>query len=144
MFDPGGIQDEDNIDSILNAGLYLIKPNEHEMKTLSGIEVVDLESALLASKKLFEHGIENVLITVGENGAYLINKESHAHFEIPQVDLPNSELDSTGCGDQTMAALVAMLQSGKTLKDAIEIAIKAGTLQFHRAGIKPVELEDLK
>ena len=57
MFDPGGIQDEDNIDSILNAGLYLIKPNEHEMKTLSGIEVVDLESALLASKKLFEHGI---------------------------------------------------------------------------------------
>ena len=55
-----------------------------------------------------------------------------------------NEKDETGCGDQTMAALCALLQDGKPIKEAAELAILTGTLQFHRSGIKPVIKEELK
>lgn len=103
---------------------------------------MDFDSAKLAAQKLHEQGAENVLITVGVGGAYLFTKENQKHIPIPNV-AESEEKDETGCGDQTMAALCALIQDGKTLEEATELAILAGTLQFHRAGIKPVTKTEL-
>lgn len=143
LFDPGGIETDSDIAELIKAGIYLIKPNEHEAKILTGVDVTDFETAKQAAIKLHEQGIENVLITASVNGAYLFMKETEKHIPIPEVATTSNEKDETGCGDQTMAALCAFVQQGKTLQEATELAIFAGTLQFHRAGIKPVEREDL-
>ena len=142
IFDPGGIEEDVNLDDLLKSGIYLIKPNEHETKILTGIEVVDFESAQLAASKLQDKGITNVLITVGVNGAYLFTDESQKHFPIPEVQAGDDK-DETGCGDQTIAALVAGLQEGKQMDEAVGSAILAGTLQFHRLGIKPLDKKEL-
>ena len=45
-----------------------------------------------------------------------------------------------------MAALCAYLQAGQSVEEAAEVAILAGTLQFHRKGIQPIckkEIEDI-
>lgn len=142
MFDPGGIQVDDHVDELIKQGVYLIKPNEHEAKTLTGVEVTDFESAKDAAAKLRDKGIENVLITHGVNGAYLFYEDEQVHVPIPSVE-DSSEKDETGCGDQTMAALCAFLQDGKRLKEAVELAVLAGTLQFHKSGIKPITKQEL-
>lgn len=142
LFDPGGIESAEDAQRIIEAGVYLIKPNEHEANILTGVEVVDLETAMQAGSKLHEMGIENVLITAGVNGAYLITKEMQIHIPIPDVE-PTGEKDETGCGDQTMATLCAEIQADKTLAHATEKAVLAGTLQFHRHGIQPVSTEEL-
>jgi ribokinase len=92
---------------------------------------------------LLEHGVKNVLITVGAKGAYLFNHETAAHIPVTQVHSGSDEKDETGCGDQTMAALCAFIQEGEPLQHAAEKAILAGTLQFHRIGIQPVSKEEL-
>lgn len=142
MFDPGGIEADTDLSELIKAGIYLIKPNEHEAKMLTGIEVTDLESARQAAEKLQERGVENVLITAGAKGAYLFSQSIQVHIPIPEVNASN-EKDETGCGDQTMAALCAFLQDGKSVQAAAELAILAGTLQFHKAGIQPVKKEEL-
>lgn len=142
MFDPGGIEDGANIDSLIEAGIYLIKPNEHEAKILTGVDIIDFESAKRAATKLRDMGIKNVFITVGSNGAYLFSDSTEKHISIPEVKRSN-EKDETGCGDQTMAALCAFF-GRKTVKEAAVLAILAGTLQFYRLGIKPVVLDDLQ
>lgn len=142
MFDPGGIEADTDLTELIKAGIYLIKPNEHEAKMLTGVEVTDLESAKLAAKKLQERGVGNVLITAGVEGAYLFSQSLQVHIPIPEVNAGN-EKDETGCGDQTMAALCALLQDGKPIKEAAELAILAGTLQFHRTGIQPVKKDEL-
>jgi ribokinase len=142
LFDPGGLQASDNIDELIEAGVFLIKPNEHEAKMLTGVEVIDLETAKQAAAKLQAKGIKNVFITHGVNGAYLFTETEQTHIPIPKVHGDN-EKDETGCGDQTMAAICALLQEGKTLKETSGLAVLAGTLQFYRAGIKPVSREDL-
>lgn len=143
LFDPGGIEADSNIDELIKAGVYLIKPNEHEAKILTGVDIIDLESAKQAVMKLHERGIENVLITAGINGAYLFTKDMQKHIPIPEITSSSNEKDETGCGDQTMAALCAFIQQGKSLPEATKLAVLAGTLQFHRTSIKPVKLDEL-
>lgn len=142
LFDPGGLQVSDNIEGLTKAGVFLIKPNEHEAKMLTGVEVTDFETAKQAAAKLQAKGIKNVFITHGVNGAYLFTESDQTHIPIPQVEA-SSEKDETGCGDQTMAAVCALLQDGKALKEAASQAVLAGTLQFYRSGIKPVTKREL-
>ena len=142
MFDPGGIEADTNLDELIKSGIYLIKPNEHEARMLSSITVTDFESAKQAAEKLQSMDIENVLITHGVNGAYLFTKTDNKHIPIPRV-ADSGQKDETGCGDQTMAALCAAIDSGKSIVEAAERAILAGTLQFHKLGIQPVTKTEL-
>jgi ribokinase len=142
LFDPGGIQTDTDCNELLQAGIYLIKPNEHEAKTLTGVEVTDFETAKQAADKLHEIGIANVLITHGVMGAYLFINDQREHIPIPEVPATN-EKDETGCGDQTMAALCAFVQDGKSIAEATKLAVLAGTLQFHKSGVQPITEAEL-
>lgn len=137
LLDPGGILENSDSSDLLKSGLYLLKPNEHEAKILTGLDVTNFDSAEQAARKLQAYGIENVMITHGEHGAYLFTPDSKLHVPIPTIPTTD-EIDATGCGDQTMATLCSELQSGKSLEEAAKLAVLAGTLQFHRHGIKPV------
>ncbi|MFO0970748.1 MAG: PfkB family carbohydrate kinase [Candidatus Saccharimonadales bacterium] len=143
MFDPGGIEATTELSELIAAGIYLMKPNEHEAKILTGIEVTDFETAKKAAQKLREQGVENILITAGVNGAYLFTNDIQTHIAIPDIKA-SGEKDETGCGDQTMAALCALLQDGAAISEAAQQAILAGTLQFHKRGVQPVAKQELK
>lgn len=142
MLDPGGITKRTDFTRLAAAGLYCIKPNEHETNVLTGIDVRDLASAKRAADKFYQLGVEVVLITSGGQGAYLCTKEQQLHIPVPQVDA-GYERDETGCGDQSMAAFCAFLQAGKPIRQAAELAVLAGTLQFYRTGIRPVDKNEL-
>lgn len=141
MLDPGGLDEGVDIERLMR-GAFLIKPNEHEAKMLTGIHVTDFASARQAATKLKSLAIENVLITAGVRGAYLFGDTQEKHIPIPKVDA-GSVKDETGCGDQVMAALCAFVEEGKSFEEASEIAILAGTLQFHKSGIQPIRKEEL-
>lgn len=142
LFDPGGIEANSDINELIKAGIYLIKPNEHEAKILTGVDVTDFDSAKQAAQKLHEQGIENVLITSGADGAYLFTHDQQVHIPIPTVKAGN-ERDATGCGDQTMATVCAYVQYDKSLLESANLAIRAGTLQFYRSGIQPLTKQEI-
>lgn len=141
IFDPGGIDESTSIELLLD-GLFLIKPNEHEAKTITGVEVCDFDSAKQAASILQQMGAENALITVGAKGAYLFTADRQQHIPIPVIQ-DQGVRDETGCGDQVMATLCAYLQRGTPIERATQIAILSGTLQFQRQGIQPVMPKEL-
>jgi len=142
VFDPGGADDLKSLITLLGDDIYLFKPNEHEARVMTGVNILDLPSAKKAAKVFMKMGVENVLITVGSNGAYLFTPDSDIHIPVPAVK-ESAEKDETGCGDQTMAAICALLLQDTSLYEAAKSAILAGTLQFHRRGIVPVTPTDL-
>jgi len=142
FLDPGGIDETKNYDELLKQDIYFIKPNEHEAKILTGVKVKDFATAKDAASKLLGRGIENVLITFGKNGGYLFNKELSMHIPTPPVNL-GKDRDETGCGDQTMAALVAFVSTGSNILNSAKAGILAGTLQFQKAGISPVTKSEI-
>lgn len=111
--------------------ISIIKPNEHEAATLSGIEVTDKESAEKAGKWFIEKGVETAIITLGEKGAVLVEKERSKFFPSRKVEA----VDTTGAGDCFSGALMAALSKGKTIDDAIEFAHTAASISVTSLGV---------
>ena len=122
--------------------MYLIKPNEFEAEILTGVVITGYESAAEAAKVLLNQGIQYVMITHGAKGAYLFGDGIARHIPVPEISGGDVH-DETGCGDQVTATLTACLSEGLTIELAAEIAVRAGTIQFHRKGIQPVRKEDV-
>jgi ribokinase len=140
VLDPGGISAP--AAEIFDEKIFLLKPNEHETKILTGLPVNDFESAKKAADILLSKGIRNVLITHGAEGAYLFNRNVSLHIRVPDVE-DSSVHDETGCGDQVTAIVASGLAEGRDLIEAVELAVRAGTLQFTKAGIQPVSRQEL-
>ncbi|MDE3143830.1 MAG: ribokinase [Bacteroidota bacterium] len=116
-------------DELLN-GLFLVTPNETEAAILTGIEVTDDASAESAANYLLNKGVENVIITLGKQGAYFKNKGRSLKIKSPEV----IALDTTAAGDTFSGALTVALTEGMDWKHAIEFACKAASISVTRLG----------
>ena len=142
LLDPGGIEEGKEYEELLSQKIFLIKPNEHEAKMLTGMEITDYESAKQAAQKLLEKDIENVFITCGAQGGYFFSKSTEKY--IPTHNVQNDSVkDETGCGDETMAAIANSLSEGNDVVTAAGIGVVAGTLKFYKAGIAPITKQEL-
>lgn len=110
--------------------IYLINPNEIEAEIISGIKIIDMETAILAAKKINEMGVANVIITLGRKGALLYDG-INAEF-IPGHKV--NALDSTGAGDCFSGALAIAISEGYTIPDAVRFANKAAAISVTRQG----------
>lgn len=111
---------------------YLI-PNEYEAGVITGQEVSDLASALSAGEKLIAQGSRTVIITLGANGALLMQPGQRKHFPAVEVDV----VDPTACGDGFVGGFVVSLERGYNLDDAVLFANCAGALTATRFGAQP-------
>lgn len=108
----------------------IIKPNESELSRLTGIADTQnhLEEAVQIVK---DHGVKNVLVTLGGDGVYLdTENEPPVHIPAKKVEV----VDTTAAGDSFTAALAAMLLEGKTLKEAAEFANQVSAIVVTREG----------
>lgn len=144
IVDSGGINSRADYEGLINEDIFLIKPNQHEAKILTGIEVEDEASARKAAQVFLDAGIQYVMITCGKDGAYLYSKEHQIIIPIPDNIVHGDKRDETGCGDQTMATLCASIAQGDSVEEAAKKAIISGTLQFCRIGIQPLTHKELE
>lgn len=114
-------------DEIL-ASLYMITPNQIEAELLTGIKVIDENSARDGAKVLRQKGVDIVIITMGSQGAYLLSRDLDELIPTQQVKV----IDTTAAGDTFNGALVVALAEGKELKSAVEFANRAAA---HSVGI---------
>ena len=73
-----------------------------------------------AAMQLLEKGIKNVVITLGEKGAFFANSEEK--FSLPIANLSNPVVDTTGAGDAFNAGFAAALTEGQNIKDSLKFA----------------------
>ena len=114
----------------LMRNLYIITPNRVEAEMLTGIKVNDIDSAKLAAKALQEKGVEIVIITLGEQGALIL--DNNVFIEIPAEKV--TAVDTTAAGDVFNAALTVALSEGRYIVDAVKYANKAASIAVTRLG----------
>ena len=110
--------------------LFLITPNETEASLLTGVTVGDIDSTRKAATLLLEKGVENVIITLGAQGAFFKNKIKEILVTAPVVNA----VDTTAAGDTFNGVLAGEITLGKDWKDAIEIACRAASISVTRMG----------
>ena len=109
---------------------WLITPNETEAEIISGVAITDLPSAEKAATLIQEMGVKNVIITLGETGAYL--KSQDFNGLIPGIKV--TPVDTTAAGDVFNGALAVAIAEGKVLKEAVSFANKAASIAVTRMG----------
>lgn len=117
----------------LYPNLSLLTPNEGELQELTGIQTDSREGQIEAAQSLINKGVNQVLVTLGSDGALLVSDKGVEHFEAKRVDA----LDTTAAGDTFNGYLAAGLWSGKDLSSSIKTAIAASAITVTRAGAIP-------
>lgn len=110
--------------------LYVITPNEVEAEILTGIKVSDTLTAEKSAEKLHLKGAANVIITMGDAGAFLLTEK--VTRMIPVV--PVKAVDTTAAGDVFNGALAVAISEGKDLEEAVDFANKAASISVTRMG----------
>ena len=94
---------------------FLIKPNLYEFQLLMKDESINASNINQYLVKLNELGIENILVSLGKEGAILSNVEGIFKLDQPHTTLVNK----VGAGDSMLAAFVGKLSEGSSYEEAL-------------------------
>lgn len=100
---------------------FLIKPNLQELRELVGREPVGSEEVISAAKELQEQGAVNVLVSLGKEGALLLDEFGTVR-KIGAVG--GKPINTVGAGDSMVAGFLAGL--GKGYDYALKLGSAAG------------------
>ena len=98
---------------------FLIKPNDHELGEMFGVNLTTIEEIEEYAKKLQDMGAKNVLVSMAGDGALLIDENGEVHIcGVCSGTVKNS----VGAGDSMVAGFIAGLSEGD-----YEYALRLGT-----------------
>jgi len=104
--------------------IHTLKPNRLEAELLSGIPIRTKKDVAAAAKKLLKAGIQRVFISMGADGVFAA--DSKESLWLP--NLPGSMVNTTGCGDAFMGALVWAWLEELDLRQSALAGLAAGSL----------------
>ncbi|EAC1891314.1 ribokinase [Escherichia coli] len=108
----------------------ILTPNETEASQLSGVEITDISSAKKAAEIIRAMGVNQVLITLGNQGVLVSDKTNIVHLPA----FPAVAVDTTGAGDSFNGALASSLANGSDLISATRYAAAFASLAVEREG----------
>lgn len=108
-------------------------PNETELSLLTDQPVSDLASAEAAAKTLLQRGAKNVIVTVGDKGALIVNDQMTRQVPAFQV----KAVDTTAAGDAFIGGFAAALLQNKSLEEAVRHGCACGALAATKFGAQP-------
>ncbi len=120
--------------------IHTLKPNKIEAELLSGVKIENEEDAEKAAKALIEKGVRRVFISMGSKGVFAATaKESLWHGIFP-----GKMVNTTGCGDAFMGALVWAYLEGMNLEDTAAAGLAAGSIAMESdETINPLMCEEI-
>ena len=123
FIDPVSTIKAEKLRSVLDR-IHTLKPNRMEAELLSGIPIESKADVEKAAAKLLELGLQRVFISLSGDGMYAATQEGSCWME----NLPCRMVNTTGCGDSAMAALVWAYMENLDLEQTVRAALAAGSI----------------
>lgn len=112
---------------------WLIKPNQEEISHYLQREVTCFEQIAAAAQQLHRDGIENVLVSLGEQGAMLVCEQGVLTATAPPVEVSST----VGAGDSMIAGFLAAQQRGANAQESLRLAVAYGSAACMTQGTRP-------
>lgn len=103
---------------------FLIKPNNHELGEIFGVELKTTEEIVTYAKKLQEKGARNVLISMAGDGAILLTEDGQIFQSLPPK---GKVLNSVGAGDSMVAGFLTGWLKRQDYREAFHMGIATGS-----------------
>ena len=104
--------------------IHTLKPNRLEAELLSGVHIKTNADVEKAADKLTELGVHRIFLSLGAEGVYAAMGKERLWLPV----IPGQMVNTTGCGDAFMAALVWAYLEGSDLKTTARAGLAAGSI----------------
>lgn len=115
---------------------FLIKPNHLELQELCHLSDTKEETLLLGAKRLQTLGARNVLISMAEKGAMLVDEEGRLYR---LAGVKGDVVNSVGAGDSMVAGFLYGYLHTKDYQKALEYGVACGSASAFDKGIASKE-----
>ncbi|MGM9537662.1 MAG: 1-phosphofructokinase [Candidatus Onthomonas sp.] len=119
----------------IQAGPYLIKPNNDEFSRLMGRQLETVEELHAAARQLLEKGIRQVIVSMGGRGALYVTREKAIYADGLKVKVGST----VGAGDSVVAALAYAEDRGLSLEEAVVLSTATGAANVMCSGTQAAE-----
>ena len=110
--------------NVLKYHPFLIKPNKEELEETLNRKILTKEDIVNAAKTLQKMGAQNVLVSLGNDGALLLTKEDDTYYsKAPRGQVVNT----VGSGDSMVAGFLAGYYQTKDYEYALKTGVAAGS-----------------
>ena len=110
--------------NVLKYGPFLIKPNKEELEETFNVKIQTIKEIEKYAKKLQLMGAQNVLISLGGEGAIFITADDKVYFsEAPKGKVVNT----VGAGDSMVAGFIAAYKQYGDFEKAFKMGIATGS-----------------
>lgn len=117
----------------------IIKPNMDEYAEIIGKGVKEIDFAA-AVEVLFEKGISNPIISLGEDGAMFFDGKKAVHGVAENVNYVNA----VGCGDSFIGGLIYGIAKKFTQKERMRYALAAGAANCESPFAARISLKEIE
>lgn len=108
----------------LKAKPFLIKPNLDELCDIFGVKISSKEEVEKYAERLQEMGAQNVLVSMGKEGAFLLDMFGNTHYHAA----PKGKAENTvGAGDSMIAGFIHSFNETGEFDESLKFAIAAGS-----------------
>ncbi len=111
--------------------LDLIIPNENEFQIITGQNPFDTDSLDTGMTYFFEHGVEEVIVTLGDKGAIYRHRDGK---EIVRKAYKVKAVDTTAAGDSFIGGVLSRLVLDASIEEAIQYGMMVGAVTVSRKG----------
>lgn len=128
FIDPVSVTKAEKLAGIL-PHIHTLKPNGMEAELLSGIPIVDRNSARRAARKLIDLGVKRVFLSLGKEGFLAAAEDETVWEPAPEAEL----VSTTGAGDSLMAAIAWSWLRGENLSRTASLGAAAAAITIECA-----------
>lgn len=115
---------KDLLVNVLKYKPFLVKPNNHEIGEIFGVELKTRSEVIPYAKKMQEMGAKNVLVSMAGEGAVFVGENG----EVYESEAPKGKLvNSTGAGDSMVAGFLAGYMEKQDFMYALKMGLSAGS-----------------
>lgn len=118
---------------------FLIKPNRQELSELFKDEVKTAEQTEKYARKLQEMGAQNVLVSLGKDGALLVDVNGQVHT---LGTISRDVVNTVGSGDSMVAGFVAGYETTRDYAYALQLGSACGNATAFLSGLATKALID--
>ena len=123
--------------NVLKYKPFLIKPNVEELSAIFGKPIVGVDEVQAKAAELQKMGARNVIVSMGSNGAFLLDENGQRHFH---TAFTGKTVSAVGAGDSMVAGFLAGYEKG--FGYALVLGLAAGAATAFSEGIGTREAID--
>lgn len=127
---------KDLLTNVLEYNPFLVKPNNHELGEIYGVELKTRDDVVPYARKMQKEGARNVLVSMAGEGAVLIAEDGKVY----QSHAPKGKVkNSVGSGDSMVAGFIAGYLASGDYEQAFYMGVCTGSASAFSEGMATKE-----